>query len=222
MKLIKVSLFGKQERETKPNQIGDALREHMAFAALAEEIDEVAPRPGRERGDRPPFPTKPMVRVLVVQQLYNLSEELMAFRLLDRLSFQRFVGLRRSSQAPERTTIWTFNDRLTKAGASAKIFEAMNRQFERHGYIAWGGRMIDVSIVPVPKQTLIKDGKDIIQQYAMPAEWSPSKRWQTDMPGRSTKNHGKSYLSYKSFGNVDRRRKLICGMHVSTASEHDT
>ena len=46
-----------------------------------------------------------MVRVLVVQQLYNLSDEQMEFQLLDRLGFQRFVGLRQSSQAPDRTTI---------------------------------------------------------------------------------------------------------------------
>ncbi|MGC3030555.1 transposase [Burkholderia sp. DN3021] len=59
-----------------------------------EEIDEAVPRPGGERGGRPPFPTELMVRVLVVQQLYNLSDEQMEFQLLDRLSFQRFVGLR--------------------------------------------------------------------------------------------------------------------------------
>lgn len=72
----------------------------MDFAALAAEIGEPAPRPGHERGWRPPFPTELMVRVLVVQQLYNLSDEQMEFKLLDRLSLQRFVGLRQSSQAP--------------------------------------------------------------------------------------------------------------------------
>lgn len=86
-----------------------------------------------------------MVRVLVVQQLYNLSDEQMEFQLLDRLSFQRFVGLRQSSQAPDRTTIWTFKERLIKAGAAERIFEAVSRQLDRHGYIARGGQMIDAS-----------------------------------------------------------------------------
>ena len=89
--MIKVSLFAEQERETKMDKIGDALgklAEHVDFAAKAAEIDEAAPRPGRERGGRPPFPTVLMVRVLVVQQLYNLSDEQMEFQLLDRLSFQ--------------------------------------------------------------------------------------------------------------------------------------
>ena len=106
--MIKVSLFAEQERETKMDKIGDALgklAEHVDFAALAAEIDEAAPRPGRERGGRPPFPTELMVRVLVVQQLYNISDEQMEFQLLDRLSFQRFVGLRQSSQAPNRAVV---------------------------------------------------------------------------------------------------------------------
>lgn len=225
MGVIKVSLFAEQERETKLDKIGDALSklaEHVDFAALAAEIDEAAPRPGRERGGRPPFPTELMVRVLVVQQLYNLSDEQMEFQLLDRLSFQRFVGLRQSSQAPDRTTIWTFKERLIKAGATERIFEAVGRQLDRHGYIARGGQMIDASIVPAPKQTLTRNEKEIVQQDAMPVEWSPSKRRQKDVQARWTKKHGKSYFGFKLCSSVDRRHKLIRRVHVSTASEHDT
>lgn len=74
--MIKVGLFAEQELETKLDKIGDALgklAEHVDFAALAAEIEEAAPRPVRERVGRPPFPTELMVRVLVIQQLYNLS-----------------------------------------------------------------------------------------------------------------------------------------------------
>lgn len=223
--MIKVSLFAEQERETKLDKIGDGLSklaEHVDFAALAAEIDEAAPRPGRERGGRPPFPTELMVRVLVVQQLYNLSDEQMEFQLLDRLSFQRFVGLRQSSQAPDRTTIWTFKERLIKAGATQRIFEAVNRQLDRQGYIARGGQMVDASIVPVPRQTLSKDEKFLVQQGAMPVEWSPAKRRQKDMQARWTKKHGKSYFGFKLSTGVDKRHKLIRRIQVSTASEHDT
>ena len=82
--------------------------------------------------------------------------------------------------------------------------------------------MIDASIVPVPKQTLNKDEKVVVQQEAMPAEWSPAKRRQKDVQGRWTKKHGKSHFGFKLSSSVDRRHKLIRRMHVSTASEHDT
>ncbi|WP_208450857.1 transposase [Burkholderia ambifaria] len=62
----------------------------------------------------------------------------------------------------------------------------------------------------------------MVQQDAMPAEWSPSKRRQKDVQARWTKKHGKSYFGYKLSSSVDRRHKLIRRVHVSPASEHDT
>jgi hypothetical protein len=58
------------------------LHRHVDFAALAAAIDRAAPRPGRARGGRPPFPTEMMVRTLLLQQLYNLSDEWIDARLL--------------------------------------------------------------------------------------------------------------------------------------------
>ncbi|QXP88700.1 transposase [Methylococcus capsulatus] len=51
----------------------------------------------------------------------------MEYQVLDRLSFQRFPGLRRSSQVPYRTTFWSFRERLTAAQAGDTPFEAVNR-----------------------------------------------------------------------------------------------
>ncbi len=185
--MIKTSLFADQEREAKLNKLGDALRvmeQHVDFAALANEVDRAAPRPSRERGGRPPFPTEMMVRVLLIQQMFNLSDEQMEFQLLDRLSFQRFVGLRASSQIPDRTTVWTFKERLIKAGASESIFEAVNQQLSKHGYIARGGQMIDASIVQAPRQSMSKDEKELVGEGAMPIKWSPAKRRQKDVDAR--------------------------------------
>ena len=223
--MMKPNLFAAQEREAKLTKLGDALQvleRHVDFAALADAVDKAAPRPGRERGGRPPFPTEVMVRILLIQQLFNLSDEQMEFQLLDRLSFQRFAGLRDSSQIPDRTTIWTFKERLIKAGASESVFEAVNRQLARHGYIARGGQMVDASIVQAPKQSLNKEEKAIVAEHAMPVDWSPAKRRQKDTDARWTKKHGKSYFGYKLSANADKRYKLIRKIKISTASEHDT
>ena len=223
--MIKTSLFADQEREAKLNKLGDALQvmeQYVDFSALAAEVDRAAPRPSRERGGRPPFPTEMMVRVLLIQQMHNLSDEQMEFQLLDRLSYQRFVGLRSSSQIPDRTTIWTFKERLIAAGASESIFDAVNRQLAKHGYIARGGQMIDASIVPAPKQSIGKEEKEIVREGAMPIEWKPAKRRQKDIEARWTKKHNKSYFGYKLSANADKRYKLIRKIKISTASEHDT
>ena len=75
--MMKESLFAAEEREAKLDRLGDVLRvmeQHVDFKALAAEMDRVAPRPGRERGGRPPFPTELMVRAWVLQNLYGLSD----------------------------------------------------------------------------------------------------------------------------------------------------
>jgi len=155
------------------------LRCKFGYVALSK-----APRPGRERGGRPPFPTELMVRVLLIQQLFNLSDGQMEFQLLDRFSFQRFVGLRHSSQISDGTTIWTFKERLIQAGASESIFDAVNRQLSIHGYMARGGQMIDASIVQTPRQSINKEEKAIVSENAMPADWQPAKRPQMDIDAR--------------------------------------
>lgn len=223
--MIKESLFAAEEREAKLNKLGDVLRlleKHVDFAALAAEIDRAAPRPSAERGGRPPFPTELMVRALIIQQLYKLSDEQMEFQLLDRLSFQRFVGLRHSSQIPDRTTLWTFRERLIAAGASETLFDAANRELAKHGYIARGGQIIDASIVLVPKQHNHKAEQALIKQQATPADWKPAQRRQKDTEASWTKKHGKSYFGYKLSASTDKRYKLIRKLKISTASENDT
>lgn len=223
--MIKESLFAAEEREAKLDRLGDVLQvmeKHIDFKALAAEVDRAAPRSGRERGGRPPFPTELMVRALILQHLYNLSDEQMEYQVLDRLSFQRFLGLRRSSQVPDRTTFWTFRERLTAAKAGDALFEAVNRHLARHGYIARGAQIVDASLVPVPRQHVTAEERELIKEQAMPADWKPAQRRQKDTEATWTKKHGKSSFGYKVSISADRRYKLIRKLKVSTACANDT
>ena len=223
--MIKASLFAAEEREAKLDRLGDVLRvmeQQVDFKALAAEMDRVAPRPGRACGGRPPFPTELMVRALVLQNLYGLSDEQMEYQVLDRLSFQRFLGLRRSSQIPDRTTFWTFRERLTVAKAGDALFEAVHRQLAQHGYIARGGQIVDASLVLVPRQHVTEEERQLIKQQAMPVGWKPAQRRQKDTEATWTQKHGKSYFGYKVSVSADRRYKRIRKVKVSTASENDT
>ena len=70
--MIKESLFAAEEREAKLDRLEDVLQvmeRHVDFKALAAEMDRVAPRPGRERGGRPLFPTELMVRAWVLHTI---------------------------------------------------------------------------------------------------------------------------------------------------------
>ena len=151
---LRPDLFAGQRRESKLDRLGDplvALDQHIDFAALAAEVDHVAPRPDSAQGGRPPYPTETMVRILVVKRLHNLSDEQVEFQLNDRLSFQRFCGLQHSATIPDRTTVWTFENRIG-ADAAKAVFKAVQVQLQKRGYIARCGQIIDATLVAAPRQ----------------------------------------------------------------------
>jgi IS5 family transposase len=221
---IKTSLFADAEHRDKIDTLGDPLQlitQYVDFSALAKRLDHAAPRPVSTQGGRPPFPTETMVCILFIKRLYNLSDEQMEFQLLDRMSYQRFCGLAHASNIPDRTTIWHFENRIGETGAVA-LFDGVTQQLLQQGYLARGGQMIDATLVPVPKQRINKDEKEILQQDATPASWQPAKRRQKDQDATWTKKHSKSYFGYKLTVNADKRYKLIRQIKCDTASVHDS
>jgi IS5 family transposase len=221
---IKMDLFATDAHRRKIDTLGDPLVEIEScidFAALAGEVDRVAPRPASPQGGRPPFPTETMVRILVLKRLYNLSDEQMEYQLLDRMSYQRFCGLSQAANIPDRTTVWVFENRIGAAGAQA-LFDGMNGQLLAKGFIARGGQIIDATLVPAPKQHMSKEEKELVGQDAMPADWSPAKRRQKDTEATWTKKHGKSYFGFKLSVNVDKKYKVIRKIETGTASTHDS
>lgn len=69
-----------------------------------------------------------MVRVLVLQYLYKLSDEAMEYQWLDRLSFQHFCGLRHSSSIPDEKTLWFFRERILETGGADTLFTVVQHQ----------------------------------------------------------------------------------------------
>ncbi|MBU2734824.1 MAG: IS5 family transposase [Acidithiobacillus caldus] len=208
----------------KADSIGDPLQKINAvvdFAALAQAVEEIAPRPEQPKGGRPPYPTEVMVRVLVVKRLHGLSDEQTEFQLLDRRSFRRFCGLEHSRNIPDRTTIWNFENRIGVEGVTA-LFNELDRQIRAHGLEARAGQIVDATLVPAPKQHFTRVEKEVLEQDAMPAGWKPAKRRQKDVDASWTKKHGKSYHGYKCTVSVDRKHKFIRTWVADTASVHDS
>lgn len=221
---IKTDLFTDEQHRNKIDSLGDPLSEiesHIDFAALAAEIDRVAPRTVSPQGGRPPYPTETMIRILVLKRLYNLSDEQMEYQLLDRMSYKRFCGLANAVTIPDRTTVWTFENRIGEAGAKA-LFDGVTAQLLNQGFIARGGQIIDATLVPAPRQHNSRGEQALIEQGAMPADWAPAKRRQKDIDATWTKKHGKSHFGYKLSVNVDKKYKIIRRIETGTAATHDS
>lgn len=183
----RISLFAEQEREDRRAKIGDplvGLAEHVDFEALAERIDAAAPRPSRAKGGRPPYPTVLMVKILVLQQLYNLADDALEYQLLDRRSFLRFLDLTESSSIPDAKTIWLFRDRLAQAGVGNQIFEQVQQQLLSQGYLARCGQIVDASLVQAPVQRNKREEAETVKEGTMPLGWKPHKRAQKDVDAK--------------------------------------
>ena len=221
---IKTDLFADEHHRKKIDSLGDPLAEiesHIDFAALAAEVDRVAPRMVSPQGGRPPYPTETMVRILVLKRLYNLSDEQMEYQLLDRMSYKRFCGLASATNIPDRTTVWTFENRIGEAGAKV-LFDGVSAQLLARGFIARGGQIVDATLVPAPKQRNSREENQLVKDGAMPADWKPAKRRQKDVDATWTKKHGKTHFGYKLSINVDKKYKEIRKFETDTASTHDS
>jgi transposase, IS5 family len=84
-----------------------------------------------------------MFRMLVLQSLYNLSDEQVEYQVRDRLSFTRFLQLGIEDSIPDDTTLWLFRETLAKSGLIEKLFECFGPHLEAKGYIARGGQMVE-------------------------------------------------------------------------------
>src|SRR5471032_3176318 len=167
----RISLFAEHEREDRRTKIGDpliGLTKHVDFEALAAGIDEAAPRPSRAKGGRPPYPTVLMVKILVLQQLYNMADDALEYQLLDRLSFLQFLDLTESSSIHDATTIWLLRERLAQAGAGTLVFEQVLQQLQRHGYMARCGQIVDASLVQAPIQRKKREEAEVVKDGTMP------------------------------------------------------
>ena len=199
----------------------------VPFESFRAEIEAATLTPASEKksnAGRKPIDVIVMFRMLVLQSLYNLSDEQVEYQVRDRLSFTRFLRLGIEDGIPDGTTLWLFRETLAKAGLIEKLFERFGQHLEAKGYIARGGQMVDATIVPVPKQRNSRDENEDVKAGKTPRAWKkdPSKNRQKDKDARWTKKHGKSFYGYKNHVNADAKHKLIRQYDVTDASVHDS
>ena len=97
----------------------------------------------KSRAGRKPFDALVMLRMLVLQSLYNLSDEQIEFQVWDRATFTRFVGLGSEDSIPDGTTLWLFREKLARAGLIDRLFDRFDQHLNAKGFVARGGQMVD-------------------------------------------------------------------------------
>jgi IS5 family transposase len=182
--------------------------------------------PAKGPGGRPAFDLVLMFKITILQRIYNISDEQIEYQILDRLSFQKFLGLGLDNRVPDEKTVWHFKNQLAKAGAGKKIFNLFNDYLKDNRMILQGGMIVDASFIEKPNQHFTKSEKDALDQEKVPEGWekpeNQAKVRQKDTDARWTKKYSRSYFGYKDHVKVDAESKLIMDYVVTDAAVHDS
>ena len=162
-----------------------------------------------------------LFKTLILQSLYNLSDDSTEFQILDRHSFGRFLGIGIGDKVPDATTIRLFREDLKDAGIIEELFSTFDTCLNEKGFRAMKGQIVDASIVNVPKQRNSREENERIKAGGIP-DWPENKKRRKDTDARWTKKNGKSYYGYKNHVAVDVKHKIVRAFEVTAASVHDS
>jgi len=161
-----------------------------------------------EKGGHPNIDFVLMIKILVLQHWYNLSDQKMERELVNNLSFMNFLGY--SETIPDSTTIWLFRDRLKEKDSFDAIWQEVQRQLDAKGLAVKEGSIQDATFITSdPGRSGNKPrGEEARTRRSKDGTWA--------------KKGNKSHFGYKLHENVDSQYGLIRAIETTTASVHDS
>lgn len=223
---MSINLFAEEVQLERISALGDSLERLnvVNFELFRPIINGCFVKERKSNAGRRPFDNVMMFKLLVLQRLFNLSDDQAEYQITDRMSFQRFLGLSLGDKVPDAKTIWLFRDTLTKSGAIEKLFAMFNQLLEEQGIITHTGTIIDATFVDAPRQRNSRDENRKIKDGEIPEEWSDNshKIAQKDMDARYAKKRDEVHFGYKDHVKVDSDSKIITDYAITPANVHDS
>jgi IS5 family transposase len=179
----------------------DGLVDWAGLAAIVAEVRAPEAGPGR-----PSWPGLVLLKALVLQSLYGLSDREAEAALADRLSFRRFCGLGLLEGVPDHAVLCRFRNALGAAGAVERLFAALDAQLLASGVMVRRGTMLDATLVETTA--------------ARPRDGKPAR----DPDAAFARRQGKAGSAYgfKAHVGVDAGSGLVRKVIVTPANVNDT
>jgi len=221
--------FDEADRLRELSILGDPLEKLnkcINWEGLREELTKSLKKGAQGPGGRPPFDYVMMFKILVLQKLYNVSDDKTEYLIKDRLSFQRFLGLQLCDTVPDAKTIWHFREELNEEKILDTVFSRFVEQLEQKGIITRSGSIVDATFVDVPKQRNTKDENQEIKEGKVPEKWQEEgnihKLAQKDTDARWATKNKETHYGYKNHIKIDKKSKIIIKYRTTSAEVHDS
>jgi IS5 family transposase len=171
-------------------------------------------------GGRPHTDEIVMMKVLVLQRFYGLSDQETEFQINDRTSFKNFLGF--PDKVPDYTTIWTLKERMQQNNTLGKIWTELQQQLDEKGLTVKKGVIQDAAFIEADfgkkrhyKERMAKKrGKEI--------QYTDKQKAHMDKDGTFVVKHSQIHYGYKLHQKTDVDHGLIRDLEVTTASTHDS
>ena len=115
----------------------DAINKLIDWAPIERQLHKFLKRRKNAAG-KPPYPALVMFKVLVVQNLYGLSDAETEEQLRDRISFLRFAGLSINDDTPDSSTICRFRSKLLGERKTEILHKMVLSQLQPYGELKHG------------------------------------------------------------------------------------
>jgi IS5 family transposase len=202
--------YGLRQAYDRLSKLGDPLAgvntllEWERFRPIADELYDNK----TVKGGHPNIDCVLMIKILVLQHWYSLSDQRMERELANNISFMNFLGF--PEAIPDSTTIWLFRERLTETGKIDAIWEELQRQLEAKGLVVKEGSIQDATFIASDP------GRSGNKPRGNEARTRRSK------DGTWAKKGDEFYFGYKLHNKVDVEYGLIRNIETTTASVHDS
>jgi IS5 family transposase len=113
---------------------------------------------------RPSYPPLSMLKALLLQRWYSLSDDGLEEALADRLSFRRFCGFALDDETPDAKTICRFRLALVAAEVAERLFAELDRQLAAKGLFVKSGTLIDASLIEADVKRPPKDEGEVAER----------------------------------------------------------
>lgn len=173
----------------------------------------------KKSGGRPHTDELVIVRSMLLQSWYGLSDEELEFACHDRLSFRNFLGF--PETIPDFSSVWRHRDRLKENGVDLKIWKELQRQLDEKGYKINKGIIQDATFVEanVGKKRYRKE--KIAKKKGEQIIYEERQQKHIDKDGTFSVKRGQVHYGYKNHIKCDTDFLLIREYEVTTASLHD-
>jgi transposase, IS5 family len=225
--MSQAGFFDFEQRKDQLDAHGNPLRvleDAIDFQAFRPTLMKVRDKQRKSNAGRPAYDVVLMFKMLVLQSLYNLSDNQIEYQVRDRISFMAFLGLDPGDDVPDEKTLWRFREQLTELGLVEVLFEQFDRDLSGSGFTASKGSIVDASIIPAPRQRNSRGDNETIKEGHVPASFAenPCKQRQKDTDARWTTKRGEHHFGYKNHINADVKHKFVRRFAVTDAATHDS